>query len=116
MEHLRARLEALGVLSSRGLEGTTDGERVVVAGLVVVRQHPETAKGTVFVLMEDEFGFLNIIVPARTYERNRELVKFARFMVVEGVVEREDRIISVVGHRFRNLEAREITFRSHDFH
>ncbi|MBI4545438.1 MAG: error-prone DNA polymerase [Gemmatimonadetes bacterium] len=115
MEHLRERLRAAGVTASQELEQLVDGERVVVAGLVVARQHPETARGTVFVLLEDEFGFINVIVPARTYQRHREVVHFAPFLVVEGSFEREDRAINVVGRRFRELTAREITFQSRDF-
>ncbi len=115
MEHLRPRLEAAGVTSSRGLPGLADGARTVVAGLVVARQHPETAKGTVFVLLEDEFGFLNIIVPARTFEQNRETVKFSPFLVVEGRLERDGRALNVVGRRFRELTTRELTFRSRNF-
>ncbi|MEX2611919.1 MAG: DNA polymerase III subunit alpha, partial [Gemmatimonadota bacterium] len=73
MDHMRERLAAAGVTDSRGLEDLPGGARVVVAGLVVARQHPETAKGTVFVLLEDEHGFMNVIVPAKLYERNREV-------------------------------------------
>ncbi len=121
MEHVRPRLDAAGVVSSEALPACVDGERVLVAGLVVARQHPATAKGTVFVLLEDEWGFLNIIVPARTYERNREAVKFAPFLVVEGTLERDGAALNVVGRRFRELGVREPgasagAFRSHDFH
>jgi error-prone DNA polymerase len=121
MEHVRARLDAAGVVSSQALPACADGERVLVAGLVVARQHPATAKGTVFVLLEDEWGFLNIIVPARTYERYREAVKFAPFLVVEGTLERDGAALNVVGRRFRELGVREPgasagAFRSHDFH
>ncbi len=128
MEHVRARLDAAGVVSSARLDECADGARVVVAGLVVARQHPATSKGTVFVLLEDEWGYLNIIVPARTYERNRETVKFAPFLVVEGALERDGRALTVVGRRFRELGlhdadagavvgvAERTAFRSHDFH
>src|SRR5690606_30089637 len=61
LRHLRARLEAAGVVDSRGLERLEDGERCVVAGLVVARQHPATAKGTVFVVLECEHGVSIVI-------------------------------------------------------
>jgi error-prone DNA polymerase len=115
MEHLRERLVACGVSSSGDLPEMEDGERTVVAGLVVARQHPATAKGTVFVLLEDELGFINVIVPAKLYEKNRETVKFSRFLVVEGRFEREGEVMNVVGFRFRELKAGELAFRSHDF-
>jgi error-prone DNA polymerase len=117
MEFIRARLDAAGVCSSRDLERVRDGERIVVAGLVVARQHPETAKGTVFVLMEDEFGFINVIVNARMYEKNREVVKFSQFLVVEGRFERSDRVMNIIGFRFRELRGRyrTLTYSSRNF-
>jgi error-prone DNA polymerase len=115
MEHLRERLAGCGIASSRDLLEMADGDRIVVAGLVIARQHPETAMGTVFVLLEDEFGYINVIVPARLYEKNRETVKFSRFLVVEGRFEREGEVLNVVGFRFRELEAQPLAFRSHDF-
>jgi error-prone DNA polymerase len=116
MEHLRERLMAAGVSSNRDLQDAANGERITVAGLVVARQHPETAKGTVFLLLEDEFGFSNVIVPRHLYEKNREVVKFSPFLLCEGRVEREERVVNVVGRTFRELGAGRITFRSHDFH
>jgi error-prone DNA polymerase len=122
MEHLRARLSAGGVASSRDLETYATGERIVISGLVVARQHPETANGTVFVLLEDEFGYMNIIVPRQTYLRNREVVKYSPFLVIEGKFEREDRVMNVIGFRFRELrvgrgrERARVNYRSRDFH
>jgi error-prone DNA polymerase len=121
MEHVRARLRAAGVRSSAELDEVADGERVCVSGLVVARQHPSTAKGTVFVLLEDEWGFLNVIVSPDLFEKNREIVRYSPFLLVEGRLEREDRAVSIVGRRFRRLrvgrEAREtVNYRSRDFH
>jgi error-prone DNA polymerase len=116
IQHLRARLDQAGVTSSAGLNLLNGGERIVVAGLVVARQHPETAKGTVFLLLEDEFGFINVIVPRTLYAQYREVVKFAPFLVVEGKFEREDRVMNVVGRRFRELKTQKIAARSRDFH
>jgi error-prone DNA polymerase len=116
MQYMRERLNHAGVTSSRGLEAMAGGERIVVAGLVVARQHPETAKGTVFLLLEDEFGFINVIVSKPLYEQYREVVRFAPFMVIEGRFEREERVMNVISKRFRELKAREIAARSRDFH
>jgi error-prone DNA polymerase len=116
MDHMRERLAAAGVTDSRGLEELPAGARVVVAGLVVARQHPETAKSTVFVLLEDEHGFMNVIVPAKLYDKNREVVKHSRFLMVEGRFERQGRVLNVVGMRFRTLKVGRLAFRSHDFH
>jgi error-prone DNA polymerase len=121
MEHMRARLDALGVASSRDLATHASGARIVVAGLVVARQHPVTAKGTVFVLLEDEYGYLNVIVPRGLYQENREVVRHAPFLAVEGRIERDDTVLNVVGQRFRELRVApggraRVGFRSRDFH
>jgi error-prone DNA polymerase len=126
MEHMRARLNALGVASSADLQHYAAGERIVVSGLVVARQHPATANGTVFVLLEDEFGYINVIVPRQMYRDNREVVSHAPFLAVEGRFEREDQVMNIVGRRFRELRVgrsprdrarREpVNFRSRDFH
>jgi len=115
LEHLRSRLEAAGVTESRGLEGIDDGEYCIVAGLVVARQHPATARGTVFVLLEDEGGFINVVVPRRLYRENREIVNHSPFLLVEGRLERDGRALNLVGRRFRKLEAGEIVYQSRDF-
>lgn len=121
MEHMRAQLDGLGVVSSRDLGERTTGERIVVAGLVVARQHPATAKGTVFVLLEDEFGYMNVIVPRQLYQENREVVRHAPFLAIEGRFEREDVVMNIVGRRFRELKvgrrsSGKMNFRSRDFH
>jgi error-prone DNA polymerase len=116
MQHLRARLDAAGVAHSETMNHMRGGERIVVAGLVVARQHPETAKGTVFLLLEDEFGFINVIVPRTLYAQYREVVKFAPFLVIEGKFEREERVMNVIGRRFRELRTAKIVTRSRDFH
>src|SRR5688572_23042070 len=121
MEHMRARLNALGVASSADLQHYATGERIVVSGLVVARQHPATAKGTVFVLLEDEFGYMNVIVPRQLYNDNREVVKHAPFLAVEGRFEREEQVMNIVGRRFRELRVgrrshEKVNFRSRDFH
>jgi len=115
MEHLRVRLHAAGVASSRELSEYDEGSRVVVSGLVIARQHPATARGTVFLLLEDEFGFINVIVPARLYERNREVVRFSPFILVEGRFEREASVLNVVGVRFRRLEVAKLSFEGRNF-
>jgi error-prone DNA polymerase len=80
-----------------------------------VRQRPQTANGTLFLLMEDEFGFINIIVPSTLVEDNAEVVKFAPFIVVQGKFERDGQVMNVVGRRFRELRTHEIATKSRDF-
>jgi error-prone DNA polymerase len=87
MALLRGRLPADAV-TSRELETLTHGRRVRVGGLVVARQRPGTANGIVFVLLEDEFGTINLIVPAPVYERQRLTVRTEPLMLAEGKLER----------------------------
>jgi len=115
MEHVRKRLKQRGVLDSRDLLELEGGERVIVGGLVTVRQRPETAGGTIFLLLEDEHGFINVVVPKQLVEPNREVVKFALFILVQGRFERDDMVMNVVGQNFRTLKARELAYASRDF-
>jgi error-prone DNA polymerase len=87
MELLRDRLPA-NTVTSRDLETLEHGNRVRTAGLVVARQRPGTANGIVFILLEDEHGTINLIVPAQVYERNRLLVRTEPLMLIEGKLER----------------------------
>jgi error-prone DNA polymerase len=116
MQHARARLRTAGALTSRDLAGLRGGERVAVAGLVTVRQRPHTAKGTIFLLLEDEHGFINVIVPRTLVEANAQVVKHARFIVVQGRFERDGLEMSVVGQKFRELEVGPVAHSSRDFH
>jgi error-prone DNA polymerase len=115
MEHLRERLRKAGVVGSCDLGSLRDGQRVLVAGLVTVRQRPQSARGTLFLLLEDEWGFINVIVSRTLVERYGETVKFAPFMVVEGRFERDGGVMNVVGRRFRELDGGRLVHGSHDF-
>ncbi len=74
-------------VSSRDLGQLAHGTRVKIAGLVVARQRPGTAAGIVFVLLEDEHGTINLVIPARVYERHRLTVRTEPLMIVEGKLE-----------------------------
>jgi error-prone DNA polymerase len=106
MEHVRPRLDEHGVSSSADFDRLPAGAPVVAAGLVVARQHPATARGTVFLLLEDERGFINLIVPPPVYQRYRETIHHSPFLLVQGRFEREERVMNVVAERFRELDAR----------
>jgi error-prone DNA polymerase len=84
---LRDRLPADAV-TSRDLATLPHGERIRVGGMVVARQRPGTANGIVFILLEDEFGTINLIVPAPIYERHRLIVRTEPLMLAEGKLER----------------------------
>ncbi len=85
-----------GVARSTDLRQTEDDATVEVAGMVVARQRPETAKGITFMLLEDERGTVNLIVPSAVYERRRALVRAAPLVRARGRLERRDGTINVL--------------------
>lgn len=111
----RDRLTAQGVKDSKELERMANRKDVSVAGLVVIRQRPYTANGTLFLLLEDEHGFINVVVRKDDVEPNEEVVKRAQFILVHGHVGREGNAMSVVGHEFHALETEVLTQTSRDF-
>jgi error-prone DNA polymerase len=72
------------------------GNRVSVAGLVLVRQRPGTAKGVIFITLEDETGIVNVVVWPKVFEKNRRTVMTAQFLLVCGKIEREGLVIHVI--------------------
>ena len=84
MQHMRERLKKAGVVDSNGLKKLRGGEKILVAGLVTIRQRPASANGTIFLLFEAEGGFLNIVVPHCMGELSREAGRLAQFGVVRG--------------------------------
>jgi error-prone DNA polymerase len=95
-------------LSSEGLERTRDGSVVTVAGMVVARQRPATANGVVFMLLEDERGTINLIVPPRVVERCRLAVRTAGFVLASGKLEHRDGTTNVVVAQIDHLEVGEV--------
>jgi error-prone DNA polymerase len=100
---LRADLEARGALRHEGLGAVSSGRRVTVAGLVLVRQRPGTAKGVIFMTLEDETGIANTIVWQRTFETFRPVVLGARLISVTGKLQNEKGVIHVVAEELRDL-------------
>jgi error-prone DNA polymerase len=107
---LRERLLAQGMVTSEDLRTLRHGARVTVAGIVVARQRPGTAKGIVFMLLEDEAGTINLVVPPAVYERDRAIVRSEPLVVAEGRLERHPMgggQINVVISRLRALDGAE---------
>jgi len=100
---MRARLSARGILRSEALSSIKNGERVTVAGLVLVRQQPGTAGGVIFMTLEDETGVANIIVWPKVFERLRAIVLGARFIAVIGKLQSEQGVIHIVAERMNDL-------------
>ena len=102
MELMRPHLPP-GVLSSHDLCLAPDRSRVTVAGMAVARQRPATANGVVFMLLEDEHGQVNLIVPPQVYERHRAIVRGEPLILARGVFERVERNQNVLVHELETL-------------
>ncbi|HSY01395.1 MAG TPA: error-prone DNA polymerase [Acidobacteriaceae bacterium] len=116
MAYRRDELRRQHVLSAEELRTRRDGEYVRAAGCVIARQRPGTAKGFVFISMEDETGIANIIVTPDIYERNQVVVTRSRFLLVEGPLQNQDNVVHVKAVRLTPLHDRALEIRSHDFH
>jgi error-prone DNA polymerase len=102
----RPLLASLRAAPAEALKTMKDGRRVAVGGLVLVRQRPGTAKGVVFVTLEDETGPANAVVWRDVFVANRRVVMGSRFMVVHGRLQRAGEVIHVVAERFTDLTGR----------
>jgi error-prone DNA polymerase len=119
MSHLRPLLTPNGVRSARQLvtEGK-DGDRIAGAGLVICRQRPGTAKGFVFLTLEDETGTVNVVVTPKRFERQALLISTTPLLLVRGTLQVEQGVVNIRGAEFRGLKAEvgaEYAQR-HDFH
>ena len=116
MYHRRAELRRQGVLTAEELRHCSDGEFVHAAGCVIARQRPGTAKGFIFISMEDETGIANVIVTPDLYDKDRLTVTRSKFLLVEGYLQNQDNVVHVKAIRLLELSSRELELRSHDFH
>ena len=119
MVHLRPLLAPNGVLSAAEIaRRARDGDRVAVAGLVICRQRPGTAKGFVFLTLEDETGTVNVVITPKRFERQALLISTTPLLLVRGALQIEQGVVNVRAAQFRGLQAglgAEYA-RSHDFH
>jgi len=116
MYYRRTELRRGNILSAQELRTCRDGEFVCVAGCIIARQRPGTAKGFIFISMEDETGIANVIVTPDLYDRDRIVVTRSRFLLVEGQLQNQDNVIHVKAARLTALSDRALEMRSHDFH
>jgi error-prone DNA polymerase len=115
LAHLRAALRLRGVLSAAELRSARNRSPVKIAGHVIVRQRPGTAKGLLFLTLEDETGTANAVVMPDVFEKHRALLHGAPILLVEGPLENVHGIIHVRGERFEALPLETTTPPSHDF-
>jgi error-prone DNA polymerase len=112
----RDRLRAMGAIESNQLQAIADHQTVRVAGLVITRQAPMTAKKIRFFTLEDEFGQVNVTIKPDVYDRYRQVANRQPILVVDGVMQRQDGVYSVLASHIQALEGvpRPKT-RSHDY-
>jgi error-prone DNA polymerase len=114
----RRELAMRGVLPAIELPRAKSGRRVRTAGMVITRQRPGTAKGFVFLTLEDETGISNIIIRPDLYATDRLTVVESSFLLVEGVLQNQDGVTSIKAERMSKLDGfpDEAAIDSHDFH
>ena len=103
LSFLRAEFEARGMVRCADLERTRNGRRVTVPGIVLMRQKPGSAKGVMFITVEDETGIANVIVWPSLFERQRRMILSASTLGVRGVVQREGGVIHVLADALIDL-------------
>jgi error-prone DNA polymerase len=116
MAYRREEMNALGVTPARQLARMRNGSTVRVAGCVIVRQRPGTAKGFVFLSMEDETGVINAIVTPDLFDRYRFELLSSSFLLIDGTLQNVDHVVSVKAGRVEGLAAQIAAAVSHDFH
>jgi error-prone DNA polymerase len=114
MSYLRAELERRGIVPAAELPGRPDGHRLKTAGSVVVRQRPGTARGLLFLTLEDETGMCQAVVMPDVLQANRSVLIGAAGLIVEGILQKRDGTLSVKGDRFWALDQLS-RVPSHDF-
>ncbi len=116
MSYHREHLRRQGILSARDLHHVADGAKVRVAGAVIARQRPGTAKGFVFLSLEDETGIANAIITPQLFQEDHVVVVNQQFLLIEGRLQNQDNVISVKAERVRPLGITRAATVSHDFH
>jgi error-prone DNA polymerase len=116
LRYHRQQLKREGVLSAMDLHHLRDGTLVRVAGSVIARQRPGTAKGFVFLSLEDETGISNAIITPQLFRRDHMVIVHQQFLLIEGRLQNQDNVISVKAERVRPLGLTRAETTSHDFH
>jgi error-prone DNA polymerase len=116
MAYRRAEMSVLGIRSAAELKSLRNGQRLRIGGCVIARQRPGTAKGFLFLSLEDETGIANAIVTPDILQRNRILLISERFLMIEGTLQHQDNVIHVRAERVLPLSVTQAETSSHDFH
>jgi len=116
MAYHRAALRSEGILSADDLATYRHNQLVRIAGCVIARQRPGTAKGFVFLSLEDETGISNVIITPDIFERDRTTITRSRFLDIQGLLQNNDGVIHVKAQTIVPLDITSAEVRSHDFH
>lgn len=116
MAYRRDILRARGVKSASELKNLPHGKEATVAGCVITRQRPGTAKGIIFMTLEDETGTSRVIISPDFYDKNRVAVLNERFVLISGLVQNQDNVVHLKARSIEPLAISAATTPSHDFH
>lgn len=116
MAYHRVRMDAIGIRKASDLAAIPNGKYLRIGGCVIARQRPGTAKGFVFLSLEDETGVANVIIMPDLFQKNRMLVTSEQFLMVEGILQNQDNVISVKARRVMPLSVTRAATSSHDFY
>ncbi len=110
------KLHRMGIRAAADLATLRNGPTVRAAGCVIARQRPGTAKGFVFLSLEDETGIANAILTPAVYEQFKQAVVYENFLLIEGELQNQENVISIKARTIRPLAISAAEVRSHDFH
>ena len=116
MQYRRAEMQRMGIYRASDLPHIPNGRRLRIGGCVIARQRPGTAKGMMFMSIEDETGIANAIVAPDLLQKNRVLLISERFLMIEGILQNQDNVIHIRAEKVSPLRITQAETISHDFH
>jgi error-prone DNA polymerase len=116
MQYRRAEMKRMGIYSAADLAHLPNGRRLRIGGCVIARQRPGTAKGMMFMSLEDETGIANAIFAPDLLQKNRALLISERFLMIEGILQNQDNVIHIRAEKVSPLRVTRAETASHDFH
>jgi error-prone DNA polymerase len=115
-QYRRAEMKKMGIYRASDLPQIPNGRRLRIGGCVIARQRPGTAKGMMFMSLEDETGIANAIIAPDLLQKNRVLLISERFLMVEGILQKQDNVIHIRAEKVAPLRVTQAETMSHDFH
>ena len=116
MQYRRAEMKKMGIYRASDLAHLPNGRRLRIGGCVIARQRPGTAKGMMFMSLEDETGIANAIFTPDLLQKNRVLLISERFLMIEGILQNQDNVIHIRAEKVSSLSVTRAETASHDFH